>query len=388
MIQTLATATMKNLYIGVMSGTSVDAIDIVAVEIFDDSIFFYDAFSFTFETTLRKEILELSRNSLELSNSELKLIDKKLAHAYGKAINEFIHISKVNKNDIVAVGLHGQTIFHQPDAEHPFSLQIGDGQIVSDITKLTIIDDFRSADIKAGGQGAPLAPIFHSFLFGHKEEVRCVVNIGGIANISVFKGREVIEGYDIGPGNVLMDSWSMHNGIGQYDKDGNWAKSGKVSNELILTLMDQDEFRDKTPPKSTGTDYYNLDLIIRSIKKCGQDLRPEDVQRSLLEYTALMFAGIGEDNIAMPMEKRSRWVAISGGGSKNNFLVERIEDLIYILPGELQTTEAWGVESEWVEALGFAYLAFLRTNEISVDLSKVTGSKGRILLGNIHLPSQ
>ena len=387
MIQTLATPTMKNLYIGVMSGTSVDAIDIVAVEIFDDRFNFFSAESFNFEERLRKEILEVSRNSSQLNTSEVKLIDQKLADSYGKVINEFILRSRINKNDIAAIGLHGQTILHQPDVDQPFSLQIGDGQIVSDITGLKVIDDFRSADIRAGGQGAPLAPIFHSFLFGNEEEIRCVVNIGGIANISFFKGREVIEGYDLGPGNVLMDSWSVHNGIGEYDEDGNWAKSGKVSNELILTLMDQDEFRDKTPPKSTGTDYYNLDLIIRAIKKCGLDLRPEDVQRTLLEYTALMFAGIGEDNIAMPMEKRSRWVAISGGGSKNNFLVERIEDLINILPGELQTTEAWGVESEWVEALGFAYLAFLRTNEISVDLSKVTGSKGRILLGNIHLPS-
>ena len=385
MIQTQPS--IQNLYLGIMSGTSVDAIDIVGVQIFDDSFNFIDAKSFKFETTLRKEILELSRNSLELNNSELKLIDQKLARAYGKAINQFILSSEINKDDILAVGLHGQTILHKPDANNPFSLQIGDGQIVSDITGLTVIDDFRSSDIKAGGQGAPLAPLFHSFLFGHEEETRCVCNIGGIANISVFKGREVIEGYDIGPGNVLMDSWSMHNGIGQYDKDGDWAKSGEINDPLIMSLLDQDDFMRKPHPKSTGTDYYNIDFIIRAIKKCGQDLKSEDVQRTLLEYTALSFAFIGEDNISMPLEKRSGWVAIAGGGSKNNFLVERIEDLIYILPGDLRTTEAWGVNSEWVEALGFAYLAFLRMNKISVDLSNVTGSKGRILLGNIQRPN-
>lgn len=383
-----AAASMRNIYIGVMSGTSVDAIDIVAVEIFDDHFNFLSAESFNFEERLRKEILEISRSSSKLNNSAVKLIDQKLADTYGKVINEFISRSRINKNDIAAVGLHGQTILHQPNADQPFSLQIGDGQIVSDITGLKVINDFRSADIRAGGQGAPLAPIFHSFLFGNEEEIRCVVNIGGIANISIFKGREVIEGYDLGAGNVLMDSWSVHNGIGQYDKDGNWAKSGKENQELIMILMDQDEFWNKRPPKSTGTDFYNLDFIIRAIKKCNQEPRPEDVQRTLLEYTASNFAHIGEDNRVMPVDKRRRWIAISGGGSKNKFLVERIENLMYIPNGELQSTEVWGVGSEWVEALGFAYLAFLRTNEISVDLSKVTGSKGRILLGNIHLPSQ
>ncbi len=250
----------KNLYLGVMSGTSVDAIDIVAVKIFDDSFNFIDAKSFQFEPTLRKEILELSRNSSELNDAELKLADQKLANAYGKAINEFLSSSEININDIVAVGLHGQTILHKPNAKKPFSLQIGDGQIVSDITGLTIIDDFRSSDIKAGGQGAPLAPLFHSFLFGDEEEIRCVLNIGGIGNISIFKGGEVIAGYDTGPGNVLMDSWSMHNGIGPYDKNGDWARSGKLNDPLQMSLLEQDNFIEKAHPKSTGTDYY-LSLI-------------------------------------------------------------------------------------------------------------------------------
>ena len=377
----------KNLYLGVMSGTSVDAIDIVAVKIFDGSFDFIDAKSFQFEPTLRKEILELSRNSSELNEAELKLADRKLANAYGKAINEFLSSSEININDIVAVGLHGQTILHKPNAKKPFSLQIGDGQIVSDITGLTIIDDFRSSDIKAGGQGAPLAPLFHSFLFGDEEEIRCVLNIGGIGNISIFKGGEVIAGYDTGPGNVLMDSWSMHNGIGPYDKNGDWARSGKLNDPLQMSLLEQDNFIEKSHPKSTGTDYYNIDFIIRAIKECGQDIKPEDVQRTLLEFTAGSFAFIGEDNISMPTEERSSWIAISGGGSKNKFLVERIEDLFYLMPGELETTKAWGVDSEWVEALGFAYLAFLRMNEIYVDLSKVTGSRSQILLGNIQTPN-
>ena len=206
MIQTQAS--MKNLYIGVMSGTSVDAIDIVAVEIFDDSFNFFDAKSFKFETTLRKEILELSRNSLELNNSEFKLIDKRLANTYGEAINEFISQLKINKNNIAAVGLHGQTILHKPDSDNPFSLQIGDGQTVSDITGLTIIDDFRSADIRAGGQGAPLAPLFHSWLFRIPNKNRALVNIGGISNISILDDNP-LRGHDLGPGNILLDSWAQ-----------------------------------------------------------------------------------------------------------------------------------------------------------------------------------
>ena len=164
----------------------------------------------------------------------------------------------------------------------PFTLQIGDGQIVSDITGLIIIDDFRSSDIKAGGQGAPLAPLFHSFLFGDEEEIRCVLNIGGIGNISIFKGRKVIAGYDTGPGNVLMDSWSMHNGIGPYDKNGDWARSGKLNDPFQMSLMDQDNFIEKSHPKSTGTDYYNIDLILILETQTGCDHDPPLVEKMYL----------------------------------------------------------------------------------------------------------
>ena len=376
----------KNLYLGVMSGTSVDAIDIVAVKIFDDSFNFIDAKSFTFDEELRNEILKKSRNSIELKESELWSLDQKLAHAYGLSINEFISKSKIKKNDISAVGLHGQTIIHQPEADNPFSLQLGNSQIVTEITDLIIIDDFRSADIKSGGQGAPLAPIFHSFLFGQKEGVRSVVNIGGISNISFFRSREALKGYDLGPGNILMDSWSIFNGIGEYDEDGKWARTGTECVALSEALRKQDNFLDKKPPKSTGSDYYNLEFILEAIAKCNVSPNPEDVQRTLLEYTANLFRGLNKENILETEREISTQIAICGGGAKNNFLIERIEDLMEIPRNKLQTTEAWGVKSEWVEAIGFAYLAFLRLNEKSVNLSKITGSNGDILLGKVTLP--
>jgi len=381
MIQSQATATMKNLYIGVMSGTSVDAIDIVAVEIFDDSFNFINADSFEFEESLRKDILEISRSNSRLNKSAVKLVDQKLADTYGKAINEFISRSKINKSDIEAVGLHGQTILHKPNAENPFSLQVGDGQIVSNITGLTVIDDFRSADINAGGQGAPLAPLFHAFFFGQDNEVRVVVNIGGISNESTFEGRKIISGYDYGPGNVLLDAWAKYNGIGDYDEDGEWAKTGTV-NKKFLSLLLNDEFMFIHPPKSTGTDYFNLDWIFQKIGEFNKKLRPEDIQRTFLELTTGFFVCFRDETLDFRLNK----IAISGGGSKNKFLMSEIADALLIADDDLLTTADWGLDPQWVEAAGFAYLACLRVNEISVNLSKVTGSKGKIMLGNIKRP--
>jgi len=377
---------VEKIYIGVMSGTSVDAIDIVAIKITDNFFKLVDASSFTFNEELRYEILKKSRNSIEIKESELCSLDQELAHAYGSSINEFIAKSKIKKNDISAVGIHGQTIIHQPEADNPFSLQLGNSQIISEITDLIIIDDFRSADIKSGGQGAPLAPIFHSFLFGQKEGVRSVVNIGGISNISFFRNREVLKGYDLGPGNILMDSWSIFNGIGNYDKDGRWARTGTECIALSKALRKQDNFLDKQPPKSTGSDHYNLEFILEAIAKCNVNPNPEDVQRTLLEYTANLFRGLNRCNILESEREINSQIAICGGGAKNNFLIERIEDLMEIPRNGLQTTKAWGVESEWVEAIGFAYLAFLRLNEKFVNLSKITGSNGDILLGKVTSP--
>ncbi len=369
-----------------MSGTSVDAIDIVAVNIFENHYELIDAYSFNFEEELRNEILRESRDVLELKQSDLRLLDQKIAYVYGSTINEFLSKSTINKNDISAVGLHGQTIIHQPEADQPYSLQLGDSQIVSDITDLIIIDDFRSADIRAGGQGAPLAPIFHSFLFGQKKRVRSVINIGGISNISFFRGSKALKGYDLGPGNILMDSWSIYNGIGKYDKDGDWGRSGVKCDELLKILGKQDKFLHKKPPKSTGSDHYNLEFILNAIAKCNISPKPEDVQSALIEYTANLFRDLDWRNLLETDGEINTQIAISGGGAKNKFLMERIEDLMEIPRGGLQTTEAWNVKSEWVEAIGFAYLAFLRLNEKSVNLSKITGSNGEILLGKVSLP--
>ena len=373
MIQTQAS--MKNLYIGVMSGTSVDAIDIVAVEIFDDSFNFFDAKSFKFETTLRKEILELSRNSLELNNSEFKLIDKRLANTYGEAINEFISQLKINKNNIAAVGLHGQTILHKPDSDNPFSLQIGDGQTVSDITGLTIIDDFRSADIRAGGQGAPLAPLFHSWLFRIPNKNRALVNIGGISNISILDDNP-LRGHDLGPGNILLDSWAQTHERGRYDGEGLWGREGNT-NENLLDIFLEDNFLRMAPPKSSGADYFNLDWIKTNLNIFDQNIEPQDVQSTLTELTAKIISDY--------LNKLSniREAAICGGGTKNEYLAERIMKLY---KGKLFKSDNWGLMSEWVEASGFAYLAYLRLKNQDLDLSNITGSTKKVRLGEIHTP--
>mgnify|MGYP001241193506 FL=1 len=369
----------NNRYIGVMSGTSIDAIDIVLMEIFyDHSFAFLGGESFKFEKKLRKDILEISRNGFGISNADLKVIDQKLAHTYGESINDFISKLEINKNDIVAVGLHGQTILHQPNAINPMSLQIGDGQIVSDITGLTVIDDFRSADIKAGGQGAPLAPIFHSHFFRSTEENRAVINIGGISNISILKVNGNYSGYDIGPGNILLDSWFQKYKKGDYDSKGSWGKQGSV-NDVLLKNFRQDSYFKKSFPKSTGTDYFNLRWIENNLQKTGKMIKPVDVQATLVELSALIITE------AINNDHSIKGVALSGGGMKNDFLVSRIKSKYQ---GPIFTSNQWGLEPQWIEAAGFAYLAYLRMMEKRLDLSQITGSKNKVMLGIIHLPSQ
>ena len=239
---------------------------------------------------------------------------------------------------------------------------------------MTIVSDFRSADILAGGQGAPLAPLFHNRFFGKTDTTRAVVNIGGIANISVF-GTNLM-GYDIGPGNVLMDSWSRENISADYDENGHWAETGCLHQKLFDSLM-KEEFIQRSPPKSSGTDYFNIDWIKEKLSLIDDHIFDVDVQRTLTEFTAAIVAEAINDANGI------KQVAISGGGSKNKLLMNLIKKNV---SSEIVTTDFWGMHPDWVEAAGFAYLAYLRMNDISIDMSTITGSKGRIKLGNIQRP--
>ena len=357
-----------------MTGTSVDAIDIAELFINEEECKLLNAKSFQFPEKLKNKILEISRNKTDPDNSQISSLSDELSYIYSESIDAFIYESEIDKESINAVGIHGQTISHNPDEINPSSIQIGNGEIVAQETGLTIVSDFRSADILAGGQGAPLAPLFHNLFFGKTDTTRAVVNIGGIANISVF-GTNLM-GYDIGPGNVLMDSWSRENISADYDENGHWAETGCLHQKLFDSLM-KEEFIQRSPPKSSGTDYFNIDWIKEKLSLIDDHIFDVDVQRTLTEFTAAIVAEAINDANGI------KQVAISGGGSKNKLLMNLIKKNV---SSEIVTTDFWGMHSDWVEAAGFAYLAYLRMNDISIDMSTITGSKGRIKLGNIQRP--
>ena len=367
--------TMKNNFIGIMTGTSVDAIDVAELFINEEEYELLNTKSFQFPKNIKNKILEISRNKRGHDSFQISSLSDELAYIYAKSIDAFIYESNINRESINAVGIHGQTISHNPNEINPSSIQLGNGKIVAQKTGLIVVNDFRSADILAGGQGAPLAPLFHNRFFGKKDITRAVINIGGIANISVL-GSNLI-GYDIGPGNVLIDSWCREKKARDFDEDGNWAQMGSLHQTLLDQFM-KENFIQKNPPKSSGTDYFNSDWIKEKLKYVDDHISDADIQRTLTEFTATI---IGD---AINSINGIKQVAICGGGSKNKFLMRLIKKNT---SSEIITTDSWGINADWVESAGFAYLAYLRINEISVDTSNITGSRGLIKLGKIQRPN-
>ncbi len=365
---------MKKIFIGIMTGTSVDAIDIAALSIGQRDYKFLNAKSYQFPDNLRNKLLKISRNQINSKDHRIRSLSDELGYLYAKSVNAFIDELNIDKKSIHAIGLHGQTISHNPDDDYPSSIQIGNGKIVAKETGLTIVNDFRTADILAGGQGAPLAPLFHSRFFGEIGKTKAVVNIGGIANISIF-GDQLI-GYDIGPGNVLIDSWSREKRGVDFDDRGKWAETGRLNNKLLNHLM-QEEFILKKPPKSSGTDYFNIKWIKEKVVQISDQISDEDIQRTLTEFTANVIANAINDYNDIDQ------VAVCGGGTMNTFLMSLIKENIQL---KIVKTDLWGMNSEWVESAGFAYLAYLRVNNLLVDTSSITGSSGMIKLGDIQKP--
>lgn len=358
-----------------MTGTSVDAIDIAALSIDHHSYELLNAKSYIFPENLKNKILEYSRNQENIDDNKLRSLGDQLAHVYAKSIEAFVDESNLKKETINAVGIHGQTISHNPDDQNPSSIQIGNGEIVAKMTGLTVVNDFRSADIIAGGQGAPLAPLFHDRFFAETNKIRAVINIGGIANISIF--GEELAGYDIGPGNVLMDSWCRVMRDRDFDENGKWAEKGSLNQKLLEYFL-EDDFIHKKPPKSSGTDYFNITWINERLHHFDESISDTDIQRTLAEFTSTIIAR-AIDNFSDIDQ-----IAICGGGVENTFLMKLIRKKT---SSKIVKTDSWGMNHEWVEAAGFAYLAYLRVNNISVDTSTITGSRGKIYLGNIQNPS-
>ena len=365
-----------NIFIGLMTGTSADSLDCAAINCKGEEIEILGLRNFDIPKHLKKEILELSIRS-EINESSLSLLDRELGEFFCDSINAFLTLISIDASRVEAIGSHGQTIKHEPKSRNPFSLQIGDPQLVSDNLGITTIGHFRNDDIAAGGQGAPLSPVFHNEVFNNHKENRIIINIGGITNISLL-GDDKLIGFDTGPGNCLMDSWNRKNGQGDYDQDGKWAKSGNVIQSLLDNMMNDNYFL-LDYPKSTGPDYFSLTWLEMHLKNINKELEPKDIQATLAEMTAQSLL-----NSLSKLDVFEDEIYFCGGGIHNKYLLERISRG---LNKKCKTTQEIGVDPDYLEAICFAWLAKKRLDEVKFDLEDITGSKGAVYLGRIFSPS-
>ena len=366
---------VDNIFIGLMTGTSADSLDCAAINFLDDEMCILGLKNYDIPNKLKDQIKENTQAD-ELDSIKIKELDVSLGIFFSNSIKDFLKSLSLDNEQITAVGSHGQTIKHEPQSINPFSLQVGDPQIVSNILGIQTIGKFRDDDIASGGQGAPLSPIFHKEVFFNSLEERIIANIGGITNISIISNQELI-GFDTGPGNCLLDAWHKENLGGDYDKDGTWAKSGKVNNYLLEVLMNDGYFKSNYP-KSTGPDYFNLRWLRRYLEEVNQEITANDVQATLAELTALSLANSLND-----IDHKSEYVYFCGGGIHNLDLQERIKKNIEQI---CVTTSNLGVDPDYLEAICFAWLAKQRIDGIKFNMKEITGSNEEVYLGKVFDP--
>ena len=376
---------MKNeLYIGLMSGTSIDGIDAALVSFESaEQLTVVETLFCEFSDDIRQQINHAAQNNSTLFRNQDSALHQSLAPLYAKAIEQLITKSGVSREQIRGVANHGQTVKHEPNAEPPYSLQLGDGQIIADLTGITTYSQFRQADLLVGGQGAPLMPAFHNAVFSGKDSDDAdhkdtfIINIGGISNISRL-GSKVI-GYDTGPGNVLMDQWIERASGKPYDADGAWGASGAVNSELLATLLN-DPYFSLAHPKSTGTDYFNLEWLERAHPKIDE-IPAADVQATLTLLTVETIASaIKELNFGA----RDAQIYVCGGGARNHLIMRGLRDLL----GEqnVAPSDTLGIPADWVEAAGFAWLGYCCEHSIKSNLPSVTGAREMVVLGEKYSP--
>lgn len=369
---------MKNLFIGLMSGTSLDGIDAVIVD-FGEGTNLIAHHHQPFTPEMHSALLHITRNQ-NINIIQLGELDIALGKCFAEACNTLLKKAGVSSEDIVAIGSHGQTIHHHPNSKHPFTLQIGDPNTIAALTNIKTIGDFRRKDMALGGQGAPLAPAFHRAMFQEKQPC-AVVNIGGIANITLLEQNK-ITGFDTGPGNTLMDAWIRTHQQKPYDKSGNWAHQGKVIPKLLEQCL-ADAFFETPPPKSTGPEYFNLNWLRAFLS----NEKPEDVQRTLLELTAASIAKHTRTlhhhfEKASPREAKDvNTLFICGGGAHNHFLLERLHALTN---ATIQKTDDAGIPADWLEAMAFAWMAKQTLEGRTSNLPDVTGASRAAVLGAVY----
>lgn len=363
--------------IGLMSGTSVDGVDAALCEFDSDGGITIKATAFRpYNTILGERIHHLCNNATP-SKDEVSAVDRELVECFSTVINDLLEKTGIPPSEISAIGSHGQTIRHCPECNPPYSLQIGNPGALAQKTGIATIGDLRSADLLAGGQGAPLAPGFHNAIFRSRDKNRVVLNIGGIANITRLPAdpSQPVTGFDTGPGNTLLDAWVRKSLNQSFDLDGGWARSGTVIPELLQHLRDEPYFH-LAPPKSTGRELFSDDWLERKLQGFSGN-KGEDIAATLVALTVSTIID-AIDQFAGDTQE----VFICGGGAHNPFMLELLESG---LGGRrVGTTAELGIDPDWVEAAAFAWLARQTLLGLPGNLPEVTGASRPVVLGTVH----
>jgi anhydro-N-acetylmuramic acid kinase len=357
------------LFLGLLSGTSADAIDAVIADFSYTPPRIIAASAYPFPADFRAQVLTLSQNPAPILPAQLAQLDVRAGHLFAQAACSLLQQANISPHQICALGCHGQTLYHDPHAVFPYTWQIGDPHVIAYQTGITTVADFRRRDIAAGGQGAPLAPLFHNAMLRVAGETRGVLNIGGIANLTVLPSDPTapLIGFDCGPGNALLDAWAQQC-LGQaMDAQGAWAAQGQVDAQLLARWR-QDAYFHRPAPKSSGRDYFNLARFHPSAAK------PVDIQATLV---ALTVESAAEAMRSYALQR----VLICGGGVHNPLLIKGLQ--IALPHCTVQSSAELGIDPDWMEALCFAWLAQQRLNETALDCCSITGAQRPQVLGGL-----
>ena len=358
-----------------------DGIDAALVEFGDHRCEIRATLSMQYPDELRSALLEASRTPGECTVDVIGKLDHWIGACFRDAALALLKASNISAKEVAAIGSHGQTLRHQPHAARPFTLQIGDPNIIAAGTGITTVADFRRADVALGGEGAPLTPAFHRWLFADPEADRAIVNIGGIANVTLLPASSPgVAGFDTGPGNTLLDSMARQNLDKPYDEDGAWAAAGTASGELLQEML-SDKYFELPPPKSTGFEYFNTDWLNAKISSLGKTApMAVDIQATLAELSARTIASAILENTPGTIE-----VLVCGGGVHNQDLVQRLTTCL--AGSTVKSTESFGLHPDWVEAAAFAWLAGRRLEGKPGNIPAVTGASRPAVLGAVYVCS-
>ena len=369
---------MPNLYIGLMSGTSMDAIDAVLMDFSESDSHVVAHFSQAIQNDLKYEINRaISKRTWPQDIEEL---EQKFSQASADAVHHLLNKASVQASQVAAIGSHGQTVFHNPSGVPPISIQIGSARQIASKTRIQTVGNFRQADIDAGGQGAPLACGYHEILFRTIEENRAIINLGGIANITTLPADPAsdITGFDTGPANTLSDAWTRKFQGLEFDHNGIWAQAGTVSQGLLNLMLSDPYFRQQ-PPKSTGREKFNLFWLESMLDQYKIPVEEKDVQATLVELTAQSIARAVKAHAA-----HTSRILLCGGGSYNAHLVSRIKHAVCDI--HVECTGTYGVSEKWMEAMAFAWLARRTLEGKPGNVPSVTGATRKVVLGNLYKP--